>query len=127
MKALILTLLLAMPALGNLVTVQAGDKKAVRFAKLESGDVVTIQYKSGEWKRRDDLPLRNPDTTKAPECKVIIFHEDANGKKTIIASPTGTAYKPFEFTVKTAGNYYIRMEKPLETGSGIVVYSIESR
>lgn len=119
--------LLASPAFGELITIQADDKKAIRFAKLDAGDVVTIQYKSGEWKRRDDLPLRNPDTTKANECRVVIFHEDIKGKRTVCGYPTGTAYKPFEFTVKVTGNYYIRMSEPWLTGSGSVVYSIEHK
>jgi hypothetical protein len=110
------------------VPVSASNKEAVRLGKYESGKAITVEYKSGVWNRRADNPSESPDTTKWDQLKIIIFFEDVTGQRTVIGQPQNTKGKPFRFITRRAGNYYIRMTEPKETGSGVVVYEIiESR
>lgn len=119
----LLLLLLSSIASANTIPVPAASTKGTPIGPFKNGDVVSIQYVSGQWSRRPQNPPESPDSTLWNELGVVIYYEDSRGIRTVIGQPKGTFLKPFQF-IATEGNHFIRMNEPRESGVGVVFYEV---
>lgn len=106
------------------IPIPAFATRGIPMGRYEAGDVVSVEYLKGVWKRRFDNAEDSPDTTQWSEIRVVIYHEDSSLRRTIIARPQNTRGNAWLMVVKNPGQYYIRMNEPREEGIGVVFYEI---